>query len=389
MSECAVCRKVVKDEDNGIECDSCKEWVHSKCAEVPLGLYSALSKYEGKKGGCGIFFYCEKCKGNLLKMREELTGLKERVNVLEKEWKDTNKKIGERGVEIEERKKVELESVWNEIELIKKEGNETKISFAEIMKEEKRLADKEQAGITSMNVGINKGGGERQLQMEMAEAIERDKRRNKLVMMGIPESNCEVRENDIVREVLDCLVGETKVEFENLGRIGRKGDRARPVRILIVDNTCRRKLLARAKKLKDMTGKDKIYIAPDLTRKQQDEDRVLREEVRRRKQAGEQRVYISKGVVVIGDLVNQGDSLTLSHNLGEGSSQSKTGGQTKKESSQDQPLGEGISQNKDLVITAERLVKTNQNLSGDQVAIVEGKGKGKGIGKTEENKSVA
>ena len=38
-----------------------------------------------------------------------------------------------------------------------------------------------------------------------------------------------------------------------------------------------------AKKLKDMKGKENIYIVPDLTKMQQKEDREIREETRKKR----------------------------------------------------------------------------------------------------------
>lgn len=47
---------------------------------------------------------------------------------------------------------------------------------------------------------------------------------------------------------------------------------------------------------------EKIYILPDMTQEQQLKDKVLRDEVRRRKEAGEVNVRISKGTVISGGL---------------------------------------------------------------------------------------
>ena len=64
------------------------------------------------------------------------------------------------------------------------------------------------------------------------------------------------------------------------------------------DQGHRRKLLSRAKELKGKKRFQRIYLVPDLTKAQQLEDKALREEVRRRRQAGESGVKIEKGVVV-------------------------------------------------------------------------------------------
>jgi hypothetical protein len=47
-----------------------------------------------------------------------------------------------------------------------------------------------------------------------------------------------------------------------------------------------------------MEGKERIFIVPDRTRIQQDEDKKLREEVKRLRLAGGVRVRIVRGTVV-------------------------------------------------------------------------------------------
>jgi hypothetical protein len=89
-----------------------------------------------------------------------------------------------------------------------------------------------------------------------------------------------------------------KVEFVVLGRIGAKGEKARPIRIKIDDVGHRRNLLARAKGLKEIDGLERVFIVPDLTRAQQEEGRKLREEVSALRREGKFRIRISKGEIV-------------------------------------------------------------------------------------------
>jgi hypothetical protein len=137
------------------------------------------------------------------------------------------------------------------------------------------------------------------IRMGVVEEMEREKRRNNLVLMGVPEEGENGEGREIVKDIISGLMPGVQVNFELVGRIGKKGVGTRPVRIKVDDQSHRRKLLARAKDLKDKEGLDKIYIVPDLTRVQQMEDKKLREEVRRLRAAGERGVKIEKGAVVI------------------------------------------------------------------------------------------
>lgn len=74
-----------------------------------------------------------------------------------------------------------------------------------------------------------------------------------------------------------------------------------PIRVKLLELSDKRKLLSRAKKLKDIMGMEKVYILRDLTQKQLMKDRVLREEVRKMKEAGAMNVRIFKGIIVSGE----------------------------------------------------------------------------------------
>jgi hypothetical protein len=145
------------------------------------------------------------------------------------------------------------------------------------------------------------------IRMGVVEELEREKRRTNLVLMGVPEGD-DGEGREIVTDVVNGLVPEVKVEFVIVGRIGKKGNVARPVRIRVDEQGHRRKLLARAKDLKGKEGLDKIYIMPDLTRLQQQEDKALRDEVKRLRTAGETGVRIEKGVVVIRKQIGEAGS---------------------------------------------------------------------------------
>ena len=141
------------------------------------------------------------------------------------------------------------------------------------------------------------------IRMEVVEELEREKRRDKLVIMGIPEEGEDGGGVDIVKDVIHGLLPGVKVNFTMVGRIGRKVEGARgprPVRIRVEDAGHRVKLLVRAKDLKTISELSGIYISPDLTKEQQVQDKKLRDEVKKLRGEGEVGVRISKGVVIRG-----------------------------------------------------------------------------------------
>ena len=67
----------------------------------------------------------------------------------------------------------------------------------------------------------------------------------------------------------------------------------------------------RAKPLKQKAEFDRVYISPDLTRRRQDEDKMLREEVKNRRNAGALNVRIVSGRVIEG-IVNEANVVSVS-----------------------------------------------------------------------------
>jgi len=82
---------------------------------------------------------------------------------------------------------------------------------------------------------------------------------------------------ELIGSILKVLL-QDDVEFTVLGRVGKvDGANIRPVRICIEDADIRRKLLKKASSLTNNNKYEKIYVSPDLTSKQQEEDKNLRE----------------------------------------------------------------------------------------------------------------
>jgi hypothetical protein len=347
-SECGMCKGEVKEGEKGVQCDCCGIWFHGKCVSVDQKLYIALTNFK-LANDSGLHWYCGRCNKGFLELKSELAvvkvkqvemeeGLKKMMADLEN-WKRENgkdtvlkvmeereKKLGveelqqvveklkvESGVtkkEIQDNK-VEVEKVWQEalqkkeedirksfVKVVKEDGD-VKKSFVEIVREQEeqwsiKVNKKDKEESRKMEARMSKD-----IRMGVVEEMEREKRRNNLVLMGVPEEGLDGEGREIVADVINGLLPEVKVEFVLMGRIGKRGNGTRPVRVKVDDQSHRRKILGRAKDLKTMEGMDKIFIVPDLTRVQQLEDKKLREEVKRLRASGERGARIEKGVVVV------------------------------------------------------------------------------------------
>lgn len=138
-----------------------------------------------------------------------------------------------------------------------------------------------------------------------SEVTERILRRRNVIVAGIPEctegSVSERKTEDErrlqeVRAVLGCTT-EGVEEVTRLGRI--QAGKNRLLRVKLEKEEDRQGLLRRAPRLKVAVclWMRKVFINPDRTRLEQEQNRILRDELKRRRQNGE-KVFIRSGKVL-------------------------------------------------------------------------------------------
>ena len=139
---------------------------------------------------------------------------------------------------------------------------------------------------------------DREFQVRLTEAMERDKRKNNLVIMGLKENMDEQETKKCIEDVFATIMDKEMTRFEAKGRIGKIGTKCRPVRVEIEDYVYRRNLMKKANNLKDNKNYEKIFVSPDLTRKQQEEDKTLRDKLKEYRNAGIEGVKINRGCII-------------------------------------------------------------------------------------------
>jgi hypothetical protein len=297
-AECGKCGSKVKDR--GIQCDVCTKWHHVVCSDLPDNLFKAVNKYD--KGG--IKWLCKNCDkkvGSLLSSfigtMEKQEKLEKEVEMLKMEFEKMSLEMRKNGKEMKDRQ----ETLEAEVEGVKKEvvevAKDNKTKYSEIVKH----------GLTVEQVNADRGGysgveniqaQDREFQVRLTEAMERDKRKNNVVIMGINEDLSEDETRDFIDDMLAKLMDNEKTKIEVKGRIGKNRDKCRPVRVEIEDHIYRRNVMKKASTLKTNAKFEKVYIAPDLTRKQQEEDKILRDNLKKFRNEGIEGVKINKGCVV-------------------------------------------------------------------------------------------
>ena len=257
--ECGGCKKTVRKRDRGLGCEVCEQWFHIGCEKVTVAQYEFLIQEENKS----IPWSCRKCRGNLKQYAKKMN----RILAENNELKERIEKLEEGIIAVKEQIKEEvLTHVFEEFE----------------------------------------------------ERREREEKKNNIVVFNVEEKNCESREEKI-REELSLsvqLLKETGMDIKDediveVHRIGRQkqgqGDtesqesrRPRPLLIKLQDTKLKWEIIRNGKKIKDsrIEHLKRAVIVPDQTHKEREKNRKLREELKAKRDNGEEGWYIRKGQLV-------------------------------------------------------------------------------------------
>ena len=286
---CGKCGKRVLNNQDAIACDLCKIWHHIGCVGIAKDEYKFLRKTKRIKWFC---ITCDRMFGNMAAANREL---KDKIDRMEGNQNSLENRLG--GLQTEFKKMNEaLMNLTVEIGRLKSEGNIGPRPRLDEVRAESQVPTTEL------------------IREEMREIKDKEMRKNNLVLYNVPESNEEeargrkaedgewCRKIFSGREGLGLNVGEEEiVEIIRLGRreelsnVGN-GMKPRPMLVRMSSATIKWEIIKNGKKLKNANEVfKKIYIAPDLTKKEREEDKKLREELEQKKSSGEQGWYIRSG----------------------------------------------------------------------------------------------
>ncbi|XP_071794688.1 uncharacterized protein [Asterias amurensis] len=154
---------------------------------------------------------------------------------------------------------------------------------------------------------------------EIYEAKERDLRKNNLVITGLKEipeeegnSDASSDEEDLtntgpstsdkhtVEHLIHTVLGLKNVVVISAERLPRVRilDHRRLVIASVATKDMKHQVLRVSKKLSEKKGWKDVFIGPDRTRKEREEDKTLRDELRGRRESGEMNLVIKKGQII-------------------------------------------------------------------------------------------
>ena len=270
--------EVVEGTD-AIQCDRCDTWIHadSECSDLLPTDYKFLKRTKCVK----IKFFCGTCE-------EELTS-----------GDDPEDKIAQHSSQIET-----LTCLVGQTLAMQKNQAQQNEEILKMLKDEKELKTK---NVDTNNTGVKKV--EDKIKIHVNECIEEEKekeeKKNNIIIYNIEETEGgdENPQEDISQ--IKKIMKEINPEFREDGaedskmvisRLGKKRSptekepevRPRPIRVMFNNTEEKKTVLKNARNLRNSKTFKKIGITSDKTRKELNQDQMLRNEYKERTTKGEE-----------------------------------------------------------------------------------------------------
>lgn len=265
-SPCKMCKQTVTGKQKGIQCNTCKFWVHLHCCSITPEQYKFL---EGDKND-EFDWSCKICK----EMRHQAPNVDDTVF--------------EHGVR--------LDNLQDLIRVVMQQNT----LILQLLQNENRLEDRIKTHVTEA----------------LDAQKEKQERKDNLIVFNVPEcesndiGRCNGHDNQELENIfrhVESTFDFSSVQADGIMRIGNKrtptttnpNPKPRPLRVKFSDGNCRWKILGNARKLAGSKF-SKIGISADKTRFEREADNALRAEYKRRK-ANKEDVVLFRGKVMFRD----------------------------------------------------------------------------------------
>jgi len=314
---CVDCGRKVAKTQPGMQCDGCGFWHHPACEKMDDDVYEFLQEHNGEPS---LLWYCKKCVMTskkvmtmMMMMCEQQQQLEERVKEMsqnmQQKLSDIVERLDSRDKEIGETVGRKMDNLATEI-CKKLESPEQSPKQTGV--ESKRVEEKLDAFIDTVKqkIEVNSSVGEvvsSKLKEDKEEAEEIRQRRANIIVHGVKEStneDPEIRKKEDESQITNLLhdVKCDDVSVSGFFRLGKKSTdtdaNPRPLKIVLVSEEQKEKILKGSKNLRNNKTWEKVFINQDLTPKQREQRRQLVKEMKRRQAGGETNLMIVNNRIV-------------------------------------------------------------------------------------------
>ena len=311
--KCGVCKKVVAASANGVMCEVCEVWFHSKCQNISDDTYRLLNQDK-------IHFFCGNCDkavGKILKSLTELSlrqeKLEQKVETMTKDFSFEFSKVYEELGDVKRRVEKnnwqeDMSKMRTEITGELKKVTEELGEIKDCMPSEDRRVMNDEEDFKKLEKEVNdmKSVMDSQVKKtvmvvkeDVEEALEIERRKMNLVIHGLPDIDAEQDIDQVAAILCNGLHMDYDRNVSSMMRIWKLDvNKPRPLRIVIKSLDGKKEILSRAKDLKNVDTFKRMFISPDLTRRQQKVDKELRTELKKFREQGEGSAKIKYGKIV-------------------------------------------------------------------------------------------
>ena len=327
-------------------CECCKAWHHAACVGLTEDEIAAFALLGPK-----AHWYCDKCNAGAKELYVQHVEFKSRLDKLEKtvsdvksENKNLNKDISKLKIDTK-KDRDDIDQLFAENKNIKIENNANSDLVKNIdqsVTELKTQQAKNTESLTNLKATIHSEVDEvikkklderinelnfptllptdtntnndqaparnistfkEFINTQCAERDEIMKRKNQLMIFNFKEAGNPEADKKQTHELLNLLQIDEEIQIEDFTRMGKSREgKHKPLRITLNNVSIKRKILAKASKLREVPSTDRfafVYIKPNLTVQQWKDSKNLQEDLRVRRLADpSSNLKISRGKIV-------------------------------------------------------------------------------------------
>ena len=299
-------------EDEAVECDICQKWICFQCSGISREVYDFATEKE-----ITVDYICKPCKGELPHIRDIVALKKSQLQISNKV--DTEANINQR---------------FRNEQITTNQAYEKRLAYLEKIVEDKNLGAAEYPPLPKLteqaeklkNVILQQATLDKKVKEQESTFTEQQNiavKENSLIVYGIPEKKDDATEQmkEDFAEVKFIYNTKVTLNSKDLTQIIRVGDKAkadkdkkiRPIRLTFTNPTKRLEILRNNKNLRlededfmictsdfcEEKGSkhNHIYVSPDKTKKQRDEEKALRDELKKRRET-EPDLIIRNGKII-------------------------------------------------------------------------------------------
>lgn len=337
---CKICHEQVCEQDRGLCCDLCNYWFHGNCINMKNKEYEMLKAIDEK-----VSWYCCHCETKSKTLQEENRVLQTVNETMKREITNLKDAVWQMQQQIKEFRRADIlenikKSVKIEVDDLRKAVNNNVKNYVnaeinkyseKINKNSQQIAEmkshngKTDTKMKEINEGqleeikaevISRGVEEverrknqeiknmKEIQSRINE-LEKEKRRKNLVIYNIRESEEEDTGKRYGEDEEKCrrlITGELGVDTTGLKQLirlgGKQNNKPRPLLIKFTEEDKPTQILKEAKRLRYSKTFVRVYIARDLTKAEREKEKSLREEIKEKRNEGNDWYTIRNGRII-------------------------------------------------------------------------------------------